>query len=442
MHDVWDQAMSFAFVPPTQSQRRLTMVFIGCLFAAWVGMAPFALAPLARTDGYIPAVQAVLSSTDFVTAMLLLGEYALARSTALLALASGYLFSALIVIAHTLTFPGAFAPTGLLGAGTQTAAWLYVFWHAGFPTAVAVYAWLKPRTPDVRSSAAAAIGWSVTIVIGLVAALTCAVTAWDESLPVLVTSERGFSLLGDWINGISLLVATLSLVLLWVRRSSMLDWCLIVVVGQSIAEAALVTFIAASRYSVSFYSGRMLNVVASSFVLAALLWAAMNWYARRRHTVTPATELRPDQALRNAVAIHETAKNQPDLARVLLVDDEPSLLRAMRRGFANDFDVHTAESAEEALTVIRNSEPFAVVVADFQMPGMDGCEFLSHVAALSPRAVRIMMSGDLDTETGIHLANTGHVFKFFSKPFDLAELRAALDEAVRQNRRSGHSRQH
>ena len=55
-------------------------------------------------------------------------------------LANGYLFTALIAIPYALTFPGSFAPKGLLGAGYQTAGWLYLFWHCGLPVAIIAYA--------------------------------------------------------------------------------------------------------------------------------------------------------------------------------------------------------------------------------------------------------------------------------------------------------------
>ena len=68
-------------------------------------------------------------------------------SRAILALASGYLFTAMIVIPHALTFPGAFSPTGLLGAGLQSTGWLYYFWHIGSAAAVLIYAYLKDLIP-------------------------------------------------------------------------------------------------------------------------------------------------------------------------------------------------------------------------------------------------------------------------------------------------------
>ena len=61
-------------------------------------------------------------------------------------LAGGYLFTGFMAGTHMLTFPGLFAPTGLLGAGDQTTAWLFVFWHSGFPLAVAAYALLRAKS--------------------------------------------------------------------------------------------------------------------------------------------------------------------------------------------------------------------------------------------------------------------------------------------------------
>jgi hypothetical protein len=96
-------------------------------------VAPFAATPLPRIDSFIPVILAIIFVADLVTAVLLLSQLA---ARALLVLANGYLFSALIVIPHALTFPGAFAPEGLLGAGVQSSGWLNVFWHFGFLKAI------------------------------------------------------------------------------------------------------------------------------------------------------------------------------------------------------------------------------------------------------------------------------------------------------------------
>ena len=103
--------------------------------------------PLAPVWPFIPSYQAALVVCDVITAVLLFGQARFSRSLALLVLAAGYLFTACLAVTHALSFPGLFAPRGLLGAGAQSTAWLYMFWHAGFPLCVIAYAALK-RAPQ------------------------------------------------------------------------------------------------------------------------------------------------------------------------------------------------------------------------------------------------------------------------------------------------------
>ena len=96
--------------------------------------------PLAPVPAFIPIYESALVINDLVTAVFLFGQIYISRSRALLLLACGYLFTAALTVAHALTFPGLFSPTGLLGAGPQSTAWLYMFWHGGFPLLVIAYA--------------------------------------------------------------------------------------------------------------------------------------------------------------------------------------------------------------------------------------------------------------------------------------------------------------
>src|SRR5690242_15528986 len=113
------------------------------LFALFFATAPFAQLQLEPVIGFIPVYESALVVTDLITAALLFGQVGMHRSRGLPFLASGYLFTALLAIAHLLSFPGLFSQTGLLGAGPQTTAWLYMFWHAGFPLLVIAYARLE-----------------------------------------------------------------------------------------------------------------------------------------------------------------------------------------------------------------------------------------------------------------------------------------------------------
>ena len=111
---------------------------------------PVATKPAAQLNAFFPSLDAIVLITDLITAVLLLTQFSISRSPSLLALASGYLFTAIIVIPHALTFAGAFSPTGLLGSNNQTGSWLFIFWHFGFGASLLAYVILRksegPRT--------------------------------------------------------------------------------------------------------------------------------------------------------------------------------------------------------------------------------------------------------------------------------------------------------
>src|SRR5262249_12907126 len=139
---------------------------------------------------------AIVLVTDLVTAVLLFTQYWISRSKALLALAGGYLFTALIVIPHALTFAGAFSPTGLLGAGIETGSWLFIFWHVGFSVALVAYGVLRAERhakPVPTASTLPPIGWTVVCVVGLVCGLTWLATAGATLLPRIVIDQSHLS---------------------------------------------------------------------------------------------------------------------------------------------------------------------------------------------------------------------------------------------------------
>src|SRR5581483_3497934 len=145
-----DDGVLLSTLPARPRDRRLALAVILASAVAFCALVPFAQVALTPVWPFIPVYQSALVVNDLITAILLLGQVRIARSPALLTLASGYLFTAAMAVAHTLTFPGLFAPAGLLGAGPQTTAWLYMFWHAGFPLLVIAYALLKSRPGAAR----------------------------------------------------------------------------------------------------------------------------------------------------------------------------------------------------------------------------------------------------------------------------------------------------
>jgi putative two-component system response regulator len=120
--------------------------------------------------------------------------------------------------------------------------------------------------------------------------------------------------------------------------------------------------------------------------------------------------------------------------KILFVDDEASILEAAKRTFHNKYDLHTANSAEMGLSLLRADGNFAVIVSDYQMPGGDGIYFLSQAAKISPDSVRIMLTGQAQFETSVRAVNEGNIFRFLTKPCPPDVLKKALMDALHQYR--------
>lgn len=118
--------------------------------------------------------------------------------------------------------------------------------------------------------------------------------------------------------------------------------------------------------------------------------------------------------------------------RILFVDDEDNVLKAYCRHFRDLYAVETASCGPAALELIAASEPFAVVVSDYRMPGMTGAEFLLRVRKVSPQTVRMMLSGCADLSAAIAAVNHGNIFRFLSKPCPQDFLARALQASIEQ----------
>lgn len=119
--------------------------------------------------------------------------------------------------------------------------------------------------------------------------------------------------------------------------------------------------------------------------------------------------------------------------RVLLVDDEPNVLKAYHRLLHGAYNIHLAENGIAALEMIKNHAAFAVIISDYKMPIMDGIEFFSQVRQISPSSIRIMLTGKADLQTAINAINNGAVFKFLTKPCSHEQIRYAIEEAIEQH---------
>jgi len=120
--------------------------------------------------------------------------------------------------------------------------------------------------------------------------------------------------------------------------------------------------------------------------------------------------------------------------KILFVDDEPNILHSIQRQLRGRFTLQTAENGETALRRLKEDGPFAVIVSDMRMPGMNGVELLSLVKDIYPETVRLMLTGNADQETAMEAVNSGQIFRFLTKPCSQATFVTSLALALRQYR--------
>ena len=120
--------------------------------------------------------------------------------------------------------------------------------------------------------------------------------------------------------------------------------------------------------------------------------------------------------------------------KVLIVDDDKTILDSFARRFARKLDVQTALGAEVGLQAIKKKGPFAVVISDYRMPIMNGVEFLANVKQAAPDTVRILLTGFADLRTAMEAVNKGNIFRLLTKPCPSEIMIPALAEAIRQYR--------
>jgi FixJ family two-component response regulator len=129
----------------------------------------------------------------------------------------------------------------------------------------------------------------------------------------------------------------------------------------------------------------------------------------------------------------EKGEKMPDQIKILCVDDEKNVLKALRRTFMDNenYSIYTAESGAEGLEALSSVEGIHLVISDYRMPGMSGVEFLRQVNERWPNTVRIVLSGYADTAVVVEAVNLGHIYKFIPKPWDdndlLINISAALE---------------
>lgn len=269
--------------PPDRYEIRFSLILVCLLFTSLVILSVLPEARLQQIDAFIPMVDAIMFLGDMITATLLYVQALVFRSRALTVLASGFLFEALMLIAHVLTFPGAFAPAGLLGAGVNTTAWIANFWRAAPPIAIIIYVLLKQadladQPFSDRPPAKIAVGVFAAVVFAIT--ITILTTRGHDLLPEIFVNNRDLNFANfHRTNGVLILLVVLALVALFPKRKSVLDMWLLVALSGWLAHA-LLNAQATGRFTVSFYCQFGLLLFSHLVVMLALIVESYRLYIR------------------------------------------------------------------------------------------------------------------------------------------------------------------
>jgi PAS domain S-box-containing protein len=334
--------------PVRPADRRLAFAVIAVSALIFACAAPFAGAPLPKVPAFIPSYEAALAINDLITAVLLFEQFAKLRSSAVCALASGYLFTALMAVAHALTFPDLFAPGGLFDTGPDSTAWLYVFSHGGFPLAVIAYALGKDRdAASIRhvGSVRTMFLVALAVVVAAVVGLTALATAGKAMLPAIMAGNHNTLALTIAVGSVWTLSLAALAVLVWRRPYSILDLWLMVVMSAWLFDVALSSILNGGRFDLGFYAGRVYGLLAASFVLAALLletgWLHDRLTAARAQLADRARDLerrvrerteelqRSNAALKAEIAERQQAEQELQRTRAFLdvmIESLPAML--------------------------------------------------------------------------------------------------------------------
>ena len=121
-------------------------------------------------------------------------------------------------------------------------------------------------------------------------------------------------------------------------------------------------------------------------------------------------------------------KNQKKEIKILYVDDEIENLNAFKATFRRDYTIHVATSAEEGRKILDNNN-INIILADQRMPNTVGSEFLASIIPVYPDPIRMLLTGYSDLNGAIDAINNGQIYKYLTKPWDVAKLKMTIDEA-------------
>jgi signal transduction histidine kinase len=269
--------------PPDRRQVRFSLAIAGLLFVATLPVLLVRDVRLPEAEGFIPTIDAIMFVGEVITAALLYAQASVFRLRALAVLGTCYLFTGLLLIPHVLTFPGAFSRYGLLGAGINTTAWLVMIRKPAFAIATILYVLFKPADSKAQPEAerpAPRIGLQIFAAIVLATAVAMLTTSSLHVLPPLFLDRTHVirsSLFG--YEGVAIALWIIAIVMLWRRKSSVLDmWLLVALTGWLLQSLLNLTL--SGRFTAGFYWLFVMMLFSHLIVMLALIAESARLYAR------------------------------------------------------------------------------------------------------------------------------------------------------------------
>ncbi|WP_175843979.1 GGDEF domain-containing protein [Burkholderia contaminans] len=245
--------------------------------------APHANVPLPAIEPFMPMCALTVFTTASIAAFFLGAQFTVTRQPVLGALGGAYAFTALAVALQLLTFPGVFAPHGLFGAQPQSAAWMWIFWHAGFPGFVMVALLARERLARAPIGAQQTRRWTAALIGGpaVVAGLLC-LFALNVSLPPAFHPPGDAAVLP--VNAVALIVWLLNAlalvaVLATGRLRTTLDLWLAIAVLACLTDTTL-NLMSTNRFTVGWYLARVFSMFAPGVLVCVLAWEVTMLYQR------------------------------------------------------------------------------------------------------------------------------------------------------------------
>jgi diguanylate cyclase (GGDEF)-like protein len=273
-HEEAAPAESSSLAGPAQRKLALALAIL-------LGLIALMALPHAREPGpviapFLPAYIALVCLLDLITAILFLLQYRQHRRASTLALACAYFYTSLVVVPHLLGFPAVFSPTGLMGAGPQTAVWLWVFWHGGFPALLLVHGFLLRREQAAGMETArrhARILPALALVVLLAATVSTLAFLASDKLPTIIQNDNYLVLVTSGVGPMVFLLNLAALMVLWraTRGRGVTQLWLLLAVLASLLDVT-VTLAAGARYSLGWYVARANSLLCSGLVLGAFLF--------------------------------------------------------------------------------------------------------------------------------------------------------------------------